>query len=182
MIQIGARNMQNFTLLRRAGRSSLPVLVKRGLAATLDEWLLAAEYIMSEGNYNVVLCERGVAYLRPAHAQHARSRFHPGGATHFAPARRRRSFAWHRQELHGYSARPAPVWPVGADGLIVEVHDQPEKALVGRRSGTDTRAIRSIDSGSAANSRGRRAAAGQLDSTLIANRGSHPVFVSPPIH
>src|ERR671939_379961 len=60
MIQIGARNMQNFSLLRRAGRARLPVLLKRGLSATLDEWLLAAEYIMAEGNYNVILCERGV--------------------------------------------------------------------------------------------------------------------------
>src|SRR2546423_3287790 len=60
IIQIGARNMQNFSLLRRAGRSKLPVLLKRGMAATLDEWLLAAEYIMSEGNYQVILCERGV--------------------------------------------------------------------------------------------------------------------------
>src|SRR3954468_17704579 len=60
IIQIGARNMQNFSLLRRAGRSKLPVLLKRGMAATLDEWLLAAEYVMSEGNYNVILCERGV--------------------------------------------------------------------------------------------------------------------------
>src|ERR1700751_4310675 len=60
MIQIGARNMQNFTLLRRVGRSKLPVLLKRGMAATLEEWLLAAEYIMAEGNYNIVLCERGV--------------------------------------------------------------------------------------------------------------------------
>jgi len=56
MIQIGARNMQNYTLLRRVGRSKLPVLLKRGMAATLEEWLLAAEYIMSEGNYQVVLC------------------------------------------------------------------------------------------------------------------------------
>src|SRR5438874_13248140 len=60
VIQIGARNMQNFSLLKRAGRSKLPVLLKRGIAATLEEWLLAAAYIMSEGNYNVVLCERGV--------------------------------------------------------------------------------------------------------------------------
>src|SRR5229473_2481681 len=56
----GARNMQNFTLLRRVGRSKLPVLLKRGMAATLEEWLLAAEYVMAEGNYNIVLCERGV--------------------------------------------------------------------------------------------------------------------------
>src|ERR1044071_1070554 len=69
MIQIGARNMQNFSLLRRVGRSSLPVLLKRGLSATLDEWLLAAEYIMSEGNYNVVLCERGIRTF----AQHTRN-------------------------------------------------------------------------------------------------------------
>src|SRR5947207_5209773 len=60
MIQIGARNMQNFSLLRRAGRSHLPVLLKRGLSATLDEWLLDAEYIMSEGYYNLVMCVRGV--------------------------------------------------------------------------------------------------------------------------
>src|SRR5260370_20741587 len=69
MIQLGARNMQNFSLLRRAGKSHLPVLLKRGLAATLDEWLLAAEYIMSEGNYQVVLCERGVRTF----AQHTRN-------------------------------------------------------------------------------------------------------------
>src|ERR1700750_2431676 len=60
MIQTGARNMQNFSLLRRAGKSRLPILLKRGLSATLDEWLLAAEYGMAEDNYNVVLCERGI--------------------------------------------------------------------------------------------------------------------------
>src|SRR5204863_6915577 len=69
MIQIGSRNMQNFTLLRRAGRSRLPVLLKRGMAATLEELLLAAEYIMAEGNYQIVLCERGVRTF----AQHARN-------------------------------------------------------------------------------------------------------------
>ncbi len=69
MIQIGARNMQNFSLLKRAGRSRLPVLLKRGMAATLEEWLLAAEYIMAEGNYNVILCERGVRTF----AQHTRN-------------------------------------------------------------------------------------------------------------
>src|SRR6266536_210741 len=69
VIQIGARNMQNFTLLKRAGRSKLPVLLKRGMAATLEEWLLAAEYIMAEGNYNVILCERGVRTF----AQHTRN-------------------------------------------------------------------------------------------------------------
>src|SRR6266852_766077 len=60
VIQIGARNMQNFSLLKRAGRARKPVLLKRGMSATLEEFLMAAEYIMSEGNYNIVLCERGV--------------------------------------------------------------------------------------------------------------------------
>src|SRR3954452_4681061 len=60
VIQIGTRNMQNFSLLRRGARSAKPVLLKRGLAATLEEWLMAAEYVMAGGNYNVVLCERGV--------------------------------------------------------------------------------------------------------------------------
>jgi 3-deoxy-7-phosphoheptulonate synthase len=69
MIQVGARNMQNFTLLKRVGRSRLPVLLKRGMAATLEEWLLAAEYVMAEGNYRVVLCERGVRTF----AQHTRN-------------------------------------------------------------------------------------------------------------
>ena len=60
VIQIGARNMQNFSLLKRAGRAKKPVLLKRGMSATLDEFLMAAEYVLSEGNYNVILCERGV--------------------------------------------------------------------------------------------------------------------------
>src|SRR5919108_2842861 len=60
VIQIGARNMQNFSLLKRAGRSKKPVMVKRGMSATLEEFLMAAEYVMSEGNYNVILCERGI--------------------------------------------------------------------------------------------------------------------------
>src|ERR687883_1012968 len=74
VIQLGARNMQNFSLLKRAGRSHLPVLLKRGMSATLDEWLLAAEYIMGEGNYNVILCERGVRTF----AQHTRTTLAPG--------------------------------------------------------------------------------------------------------
>src|SRR6059058_5711379 len=60
IIQIGARNMQNFSLLRRAGKAKKPVLLKRGLSATLEEFLMSAEYIVSEGNYSVILCERGV--------------------------------------------------------------------------------------------------------------------------
>jgi len=90
VIQIGARNMQNFSLLRRAGRSHLPVLLKRGMAATLEEWLLAAEYIMAEGNYNVVLCERGVRTF----TQHTRNTLDLASV----PAR-------HRKRVHGYSPR-----------------------------------------------------------------------------
>ncbi|MEI9967955.1 MAG: N-acetylneuraminate synthase family protein [Terracidiphilus sp.] len=63
VIQIGARNMQNFSLLKKAGKLRKPVLIKRGLSATLEEFLMAAEYVMSEGNYEVILCERGVRHL-----------------------------------------------------------------------------------------------------------------------
>ncbi len=128
MIQIGARNMQNFSLLRRAGKAKLPVLLKRGLSATLDEWLLAAEYIMAEGNYQVVLCERGIRTF----AQHTRNTLDLAAI----PAVRRIS---HLPVLidpsHG-TGKNFMVTPlaragvaVGADGLIVEVHDQPEHAL-----------------------------------------------------
>src|ERR1700726_2548203 len=128
MIQIGARNMQNFSLLRRVGRSSLPVLLKRGLSATLDEWLLAAEYIMSEGNYNVVLCERGVRTF----AQHTRNTLDLASI----PAVRRLSHLPVVVDPSHGTGKNYMVIPlacagvaVGADGLIVEVHDQPEKAL-----------------------------------------------------
>jgi 3-deoxy-7-phosphoheptulonate synthase len=128
VIQIGARNMQNFSLLRRAGRSKLPVLLKRGMAATLEEWLLAAEYIMAEGNYNVILCERGVRTF----AQHTRNTLDLASV----PAIRRIS---HLPVIvdpsHGtgsaYMVTPlarAGV-AVGADGLMIEVHNHPELAL-----------------------------------------------------
>ena len=128
VIQIGARNMQNFSLLRRAGRSQLPVLLKRGMAATLEEWLLAAEYIMAEGNYNVILCERGVRTF----TQHTRNTLDLA----CVPAIRRIS---HLPVIvdpsHGtgsaYMVTPlarAGV-AVGADGLMVEVHNRPELAL-----------------------------------------------------
>jgi 3-deoxy-7-phosphoheptulonate synthase len=128
VIQIGARNMQNFSLLKRAGRSKLPVLLKRGMAATLEEWLLAAEYIMAEGNYNVILCERGVRTF----AQHTRNTLDLASV----PAIRRIS---HLPVIvdpsHGtgtaYMVTPlarAGV-AVGADGLMIEVHNQPELAL-----------------------------------------------------
>ncbi len=128
VMQIGARNMQNFSLLKRAGRARLPVLLKRGMSATLDEWLLAAEYVMGEGNYNVILCERGIRTF----AQHTRNTLDLSAV----PAVRRVS---HLPVLidpsHGtgkhYMVTPMARAGVaaGADGLIIEVHDQPEKAL-----------------------------------------------------
>src|SRR3954454_11653194 len=128
LFQVGARNMQNFSLLRRAGKAKLPVLLKRGLSATLDEWLLAAEYIMAEGNYQIVLCERGIRTF----AQHTRNTLDLAAI----PAVRRIS---HLPVIidpsHG-TGKNFMVTPLaragvagGADGLIVGVHDQPEHAL-----------------------------------------------------
>lgn len=127
-IQIGARNMQNFSLLKYAGQTRKPVLLKRGLSATLDEFLLAAEYIMSEGNYDVILCERGIRTF----ADHARNTLDIS----IVPAIRRLS---HLPVIidpshasgHNYMVEPlarAGV-AVGADGLIIEVHPCPQEAL-----------------------------------------------------
>ena len=128
MIQIGARNMQNFSLLRRAGKARLPILLKRGLSATLDEWLLAAEYVMAEGNYQVVLCERGIRTF----AQHTRNTMDLAAI----PAVRRISHLPVIVDPSHGTGKNFMVTPlaragvaVGADGLIVEVHDQPEHAL-----------------------------------------------------
>jgi 3-deoxy-7-phosphoheptulonate synthase len=128
MVQIGARNMQNYTLLREAGRAGSPVLLKRGPSATLEEFLLAAEYIVSEGNANVVLCERGLrafdGYTRftldvsavpvlkkLTHLPVIVDPSHAAGKRDYVAALARASVA------------------AGADGLIVEVHNEPEKAL-----------------------------------------------------
>ena len=128
MIQIGARNMQNFHLLREAGKSGMPVLLKRGLAATIDEWLNAAEYIISEGNPNVVLCERGIRTYETAtrntldlsavcvvkeksHLPILVDPSHAAGVYSYVPALSKAAVA------------------CGADGLIIEVHPDPEHAL-----------------------------------------------------
>jgi 3-deoxy-7-phosphoheptulonate synthase len=128
MIQIGARNMQNFTLLKRAGRSRLPVLLKRGMAATLEEWLLAAEYVMAEGNYQIVLCERGVRTF----AQHTRNTLDLAAV----PAVRRISHLPVIVDAAHGTGRAYMVTPlaragvaVGADGIMVEVHARPDEAL-----------------------------------------------------
>ena len=128
VIQIGARSMQNFTLLRRVGKSRMPVLLKRGLSATLDEWLLAAEYIMAEGNYQVVLCERGIRTF----SLHTRNTLDLAAI----PAVRRISHLPVIVDPSHGTGKNFMVTPlaragvaVGADGLIVEVHDQPDQAL-----------------------------------------------------
>lgn len=128
VLQIGARNMQNFSLLRRIGQAHKPVMLKRGLAATLEEFLLAAEYIMAEGNYNVILCERGVRTF----ADHTRNTLDLS----IVPA------VQHRSHLpiivdpsHGTGKRHKVIpmaraaIAAGADGIMVEVHNHPEQAL-----------------------------------------------------
>ncbi len=128
VIQIGARNMQNFSLLKRAGRSGLPVLLKRGIAATLDELLMAAEYILSEGNYKVVLCERGIRTF----ADHTRNTLDLS----VIPAVQRLSHLPIIVDPSHGTGRREKVLPlsraaiaVGADGLMIEVHNHPEEAL-----------------------------------------------------
>jgi 3-deoxy-7-phosphoheptulonate synthase len=128
VIQIGARNMQNFSLLKRAGRSSRPVLLKRGISATLDELLMAAEYILSEGNYKVALCERGIRTF----ADHTRNTLDLS----VVPAVQRLSHLPIIVDPSHGTGRREKVLPlsraavaVGADGLMIEVHDHPEDAL-----------------------------------------------------
>jgi 3-deoxy-7-phosphoheptulonate synthase len=120
--------MQNFSLLKRAGRSKKPVMVKRGMAATLEEFLMAAEYVMSEGNYNVILCERGVRTF----ADHTRNTLDLS----IVPAVQRLSHLPIIVDPSHGTGKRNKVTPlsraavaVGADGLIVEVHNQPDTAL-----------------------------------------------------
>jgi len=128
MVQIGARNMQNSGLLRRAGRSTRPVLLKRGMSATLEELLMAAEYILSEGNHQVVLCERGVRTF----SDHSRNTMDLNvvpavqSLSHL-PIIVDPSHGTGRRDRVAPLARAALA--VGASGLIVEVHPDPERAL-----------------------------------------------------
>ncbi|MFZ7111900.1 MAG: 3-deoxy-7-phosphoheptulonate synthase [Desulfatiglandales bacterium] len=128
VIQIGARNMQNFSLLRRAGQSRKPVLLKRGLAATIEEWLMAAEYILAEGNSQVILCERGVRTF----VNHSRNTLDLSAV----PVVRNESHLPIIIDPSHAAGRRDQVIPlsraavaVGAHGLMVEVHHAPEKAL-----------------------------------------------------
>ncbi len=128
VIQVGSRNMQNFVLLKEVGSCQRPVLLKRGLSATIEEWLMAAEYIMAEGNKQVILCERGIRTFEthtrntldisaiPAikHLSHLPILVDPSHATG----------RWGMVEPLSKASIAA-----GADGLLIEVHPEPEKAL-----------------------------------------------------
>ena len=127
LIQVGARNMQNFELLKELGKTNKPILLKRGLAATIEEWLMAAEYIMSEGNENVILCERGIRTFET----YTRNTLDVSAI----PAVKRLS---HLPVVVDPSHAAGMWWmveplataavAVGADGLIIEVHNDPEAA------------------------------------------------------
>ena len=129
VIQIGARNMQNYSLLAEVGRTGLPVLLKRGLSATLEELLMAAEYVLKEGNEKVMLCERGIRTFETALPVHAR----PAGGPRAARAARIcrsssiRATRPGRRDWVGPMSLAAAA--AGADGIIVEVHNEPEEAI-----------------------------------------------------
>jgi 3-deoxy-7-phosphoheptulonate synthase len=128
VIQIGTRNMQNFSLLKRLSKASKPVLLKRGLSATLEEWLMAAEYVMAGGNYNVVLCERGVRTF----SDHSRNTL---DLSVIPPARHLSHLPILVDPSHGTGKRDyvppmaLAALAAGADGLLVEVHPTPDRAL-----------------------------------------------------
>ena len=128
LVQVGARNMQNFALLKRAGKSEKPILLKRGQGATLEEWLSAAEYILSEGNGRVILCERGIRTW----SDHARNTFDVS----VIPAAKSLSHLPVIADPSHAAGRRGLVIPcalagvaAGADGLLVETHCQPSSAL-----------------------------------------------------
>jgi 3-deoxy-7-phosphoheptulonate synthase len=128
VIQIGTRNMQNFSLLRRVSRAAKPVLLKRGLSATLEEWLMAAEYVMSGGNYNVILCERGVRTF----SDHSRNTL---DLSVIPPVKHLSHLPILVDPSHGTGKRDyvppmaLAALAAGADGLLIEVHPDPDHAM-----------------------------------------------------
>jgi 3-deoxy-7-phosphoheptulonate synthase len=128
VIQIGTRNMQNFSLLKRAGKAKKPVMLKRGMAATIDEWLMAAEYILEGGNTQVILCERGVRTF----VHHSRNTLDLSAVpfvrneSHLPVIIDPSHAAGRRDQVIPLSRAAVAV---GADGLMVEVHHSPDDAL-----------------------------------------------------
>src|SRR5438093_8370102 len=128
IIQIGTRNMQNFSLLRRVSKAAKPVLLKRGLSATLEEWLMAAEYVMAGGNYNVILCERGVRTF----SDHSRNTL---DLSVIPPVKQLSHLPIIVDPSHGTGKRdyvpPMALASLagGADGLLIEIHPDPDHAM-----------------------------------------------------
>jgi 3-deoxy-7-phosphoheptulonate synthase len=128
IIQIGTRNMQNFSLLKRVGKCRKPVLLKRGMSATLEEWLMAAEYVLAGGNYQVILCERGVRTF----ADHSRNTL---DLSVIPPAKSLSHLPIFVDPSHGTGKRAhVPAMSLaglaaGADGLMIEIHPEPDRAL-----------------------------------------------------
>jgi 3-deoxy-7-phosphoheptulonate synthase len=128
IIQIGTRNMQNFSLLKRVSRARKPVLLKRGMSATLEEWLMSAEYLLAGGNHNVILCERGVRTF----SDHSRNTLDlsvipPAKALSHLPILVDPSHGTGRRDYVASMALASLA--AGADGLLIEVHPEPDKAL-----------------------------------------------------
>jgi 3-deoxy-7-phosphoheptulonate synthase len=128
VIQIGTRNMQNYSLLKRVGKARKPVLLKRGMSSTMEEWLMAAEYVMAGGNYQVILCERGVRTF----SDHSRNTLDLGvipavkAASHL-PVVIDPSHGTGKRAYVPAMAKAAVA--AGADGLLIEIHPDPDKAL-----------------------------------------------------
>ena len=129
MLQVGTRNMQNFALLQAVGQSGKPVMLKRGMQATIEEWLMAAEYIAQRGNLDIVLCERGIRTFEtrdPQHPRHQRRARSCTTSSHL-PVIVDPSHSGGRRDLVVPLSRAAIA--VGADGIIVDVHPHPDQAL-----------------------------------------------------
>ncbi len=153
--QVGARNMQNFTLLRELGRTRKPVMLKRGISATIEEWLLSAEYILSGGNTSVILCERGIRTFENATRNTLDISAIPvvKQLSHL-PIFADPSHGTGRRDKVAPMARAAVA--AGADGLIIEVHCDPDHALERRRAIALPVAVRSADGGTAHHRAGNR--------------------------
>lgn len=143
IIQIGTRNMQNFSLLKCVGKAKKPVLLKRGMSATLEEWLMAAEYVMAGGNYNVILCERGIRSF----SDHSRNTL---DLSVIPPAKKLSHLPIMVDPSHGVGRRdfvpPMALASLaaGADGLLLEVHPDPDRAASDGAQSLDFAAFRKL--------------------------------------
>jgi 3-deoxy-7-phosphoheptulonate synthase len=143
IIQIGTRNMQNFSLLKRVGKARKPVLLKRGMSATLEEWLMSAEYVMAGGNYNVLLCERGIRSF----SDHSRNTL---DLSVIPPAKKLSHLPILVDPSHGTGRReyvPAMALAslaAGADGLLIEVHPDPDHAASDGAQSLDFAAFKNL--------------------------------------